>query len=109
MKKISYLALTNLAQYVLLNMVIPQVEEGRHNAEVVGLFLIHDNVLMGVKGSPTASRLKVLSERGTYIQACDQCVIMRDLMNSLEDFVKVGCFPDFYAKVLDRSDFIVTL
>jgi predicted rRNA methylase YqxC with S4 and FtsJ domains len=37
MKKVAYIALTNLAQYILVNMIIPQLEEGRHNVEVKGI------------------------------------------------------------------------
>ncbi|BDC17328.1 DsrE family protein [Acidianus sp. HS-5] len=108
MKKIAYIALTNLAQYILVNMAIPQLEEGRHNAEVKGIFFVHDNVYMLTKGTDTAERLRKLHEKGIYLQACDQCTYMRNLAGSLIEEAKIGCFPDFYAGVGD-VDLIITI
>ncbi|AWR93911.1 DsrE family protein [Acidianus brierleyi] len=108
MKKVAYIALTNLAQYILVNMVIPQLEEGRHNVEVKGIFFVHDNVYMLTKNTDTAERLRKLHEKGIYLQACDQCTYMRNLANSLIDEAKIGCFPDFYSAVGD-ADLIITI
>lgn len=110
MKRVAYIALTNLAQYILVNMIIPQLEEGRHGVEVKGIFFIHDNVYLLVKGTDTAERLKKLHEKyGIYLQACDQCTYMRNLAGSLIDEAKIGCFPDFYNAILDKVDLIITI
>ena len=110
MKRVAYLALTNLAQYILVNMVIPQIEQGVHGVEVKGIFFIHDNVYMLVKGTDTADRLaKLHREKEIYLQACDQCTYMRNLAGSLIEEAKVGCFPDFYKEVADKVDAFVTI
>ncbi|ARM74885.1 DsrE family protein [Acidianus manzaensis] len=108
MKRVAYLALTNLAQYILVNMILPQIEENRHNADVKGIFFIHDNVYMLTKGTDTAERLRKIADK-VYLQACDQCTYMRNLANSLIEEAKIGCFPDFYEKVLDKVDLIITI
>jgi predicted peroxiredoxin len=109
-RKIAYIVESNLGSYILGQMVVPQLEENRHNAEVIGMFFIHDNVYILMKDNPLAERLGKLSrERGIYLQACDQCVYMRNLADKLIEEAKIGCFPDFYAKVLDTVDMIITI
>ncbi|WP_054846419.1 DsrE family protein [Sulfuracidifex tepidarius] len=104
--KVAYIALTNLAQYILVNMVIPQLEEGKHVADVKGIFFVHDNVYMLVKGTDTAERIRSLYKKGVYIQACDQCTFMRNLGDSLIEEAVVGCFPNFYEAMKDVEQLI---
>ena len=48
-------------------------------------------------------------EKGIYLQACDQCVYMRNLADKLISSCKIGCFPDFYGAVLHQVDLIITI
>ncbi|BFH73042.1 DsrE family protein [Sulfurisphaera javensis] len=110
MKKVAYIVESNLGNYILGNMIVPQLEENRHYVEVVGMFFIHDNVYLLLKGNPIAERLdKLAKEKGIYLQACDQCAYMRDVADKLIDSAKVGCFPDFYRAVIDKVDLIITI
>ncbi|BAB65889.1 DsrE family protein [Sulfurisphaera tokodaii] len=110
MKKVAYIVESNLGSYILGNMIVPQLEEDRHYVEVVGMFFIHDNVYLLLRGNPLAERLDKLSkEKGIYLQACDQCVYMRNIADKLINSVRIGCFPDFYRAIIDKVDLIITI
>ncbi|EZQ07073.1 MULTISPECIES: DsrE-related protein [Acidianus] len=110
MKRVAYLVESSLGNYILGQMIVPQIEEGRHGVEVVGMFFIDNNVYLLIKGNPLAERLGKLSkEKQIYLQACDQCTYMRDLAGKLIDEAKIGCFPDFYKAVIDKVDLIITI
>ncbi|MEM3768321.1 MAG: DsrE family protein, partial [Metallosphaera sp.] len=81
----------------------------RHGVEVVGMFFIHDNVYIPMKDNPLGQRLDKLSESGLYLQACDQCVYMRNLADKLVSSCKIGCFPDFYKAITDKVDLVITI
>jgi sulfur relay (sulfurtransferase) complex TusBCD TusD component (DsrE family) len=94
--------------YVLGGMILPQLEEGRHGANVVGIFFFHDNTFALRKGDPLGERLgRVARERGMLLMLCDQCAMARGLAERTEggayapsgvvEGVRVGCFPDLYA------------
>ena len=94
--------------YILGGMILPQLEEDRHGADVAGMFFFHDNTFALRKGDPLGERLaKVASERGMLLMLCDQCAAARGLAERDEsggytpkdvvDGVRVGCFPDLYA------------
>ena len=38
-------------------MILPQLEEGRHGAEVVGMFFFDDNTYVLRKGDPIGERM----------------------------------------------------
>ncbi len=109
-KRIAYLVESPLGNYILGQMIVPQLEEDRHSAVVKGMFFIDNNVYLLMKGNPLAERLASLSRsRGIYLQACDQCVFMRNLADKLIEEAKIGCFPDFYNKLLDEIDMVITV
>ena len=55
-------------------MILPQLEEGAHGAEVVGMFFFEDNNYVLVKGDPIGERLaKVARVRNILLMGCDQC------------------------------------
>jgi sulfur relay (sulfurtransferase) complex TusBCD TusD component (DsrE family) len=94
--------------YILGGMILPQLEEDRHGAPVVGMFFFHDNTFALRKGDPMGERLgKVARERGMLLMLCDQCASARGLAEQNEgggyspknvvEGVRVGCFPDLYA------------
>ena len=94
--------------YILGGMILPQLEEGRHGADVAGMFFFHDNTFALRKGDPLGERLAtVATERGMLLMLCDQCAAARGLAEQTEAGgyipkdtvagVRVGCFPDLYA------------
>ena len=42
--------------YILGGMILPQLEEDRHGAPVVGMFFFHDNTFALRKGDPLGER-----------------------------------------------------
>jgi len=109
-RRVSYIVESSLGSYILGQMIIPQLEEGRHGVGVSGMFFIDNNVYLLMKGNPIAERLSSLSKSmGIYLQACDQCTFMRNLADKLIEEARIGCFPDFYKAILDKTDLIVTI
>ena len=54
--------------YKLGKMILPQLEEGRHGVQVVGMFFFEDNNYVLVKGDPLGERLaKVASEQNILL------------------------------------------
>ena len=94
--------------YILGGMILPQLEEHRHGANVAGMFFFHDNTFALRRGDPLGERLaRVAAEQNIMLMLCDQCAAARGLADKNEaggytprdvvDGVKVGCFPDLYA------------
>jgi sulfur relay (sulfurtransferase) complex TusBCD TusD component (DsrE family) len=94
--------------YILGGMILPQLEEGRHGANVVGIFFFHDNTFALRRGDPLGERLgRVAREQGMLLMLCDQCAAARGLAEpaagggytpkDVVEGVRVGCFPDLYA------------
>ena len=105
--KVAYILNTpNAANYKVGTMILPQLEEERHGAEVLGIFFFDDNAFMLRKGDPKGERLAaVAKQKGMLLMICDQCAIQRGLATgeagdakpaNLVDGVSVGCFPDLY-------------
>ena len=120
--KVAYVFSTSghTASYKLGKMILPQLEEDRHGAEVVGMFFFDDNTYVLRQGDPLGERLcKVAQERGILLMLCDQCAAERGL--AVEEGgkyspvgtvagVQVGCFPDLYAALgQNPPDQIITL
>ena len=96
--KVAYIFTTALSQKILDRMIIPQLEEKRHGADVVGMFFFGDNTFFLLNGTDTASRLrKIQQENGMLLMACDQSAYERNIATSLVEGAKIGCFPDLYA------------
>ncbi len=96
--KVAYIFTTNLSHKILSTMIIPQLEEGRHGAQVVGMFFFGDNAYMLLKDNAVAERLKKLqSKNPMLLMACDQCAYEREIDKKLIDGAQIGCFPDLYA------------
>lgn len=101
-------------------MILPQLEEGRHGAEVVGLFFFDDNTYILRFGDPIGERLaRVATAQGILLMMCDQCAIERGLAEGAPGNcrvtgtvagVQVGCFPDLYAALAGNPpDQVITL
>ncbi|BCL77879.1 DsrE family protein [Ktedonobacteria bacterium brp13] len=121
--KVAYIFSTSghTASYKLGKMILPQLEEHRHGAEVVGLFFFDDNTFVLRKGDPLGERLsKVAQEQNILLMLCDQCANERGLAESdgnggykavgTVEGVRVGCFPDLYAALEGNPpDQVITL
>ena len=97
--------------FQLATMILPQLEEGFHGAEVVGMFFFDDNTLVLRAGDPVGERLaKVARDQNILLMMCDQCAVRRNLAEgTLEqcgkgevmakgtvEGVSAGCFPQLY-------------
>jgi len=120
--KVAYVFSTSghTASYKLGKMILPQLEEGRHGVEVVGMMFFDDNTYILRKGDPIGERLsKVAGEQGILLMMCDQCALERGLatgepgncqVTATVDNVTVGCFPDLYGALAGNPpDHIITL
>jgi hypothetical protein len=100
--KVAYIFSTNLAHFILSNMVVPQLEKGTHGAEVAGMFFFVDNTFLLVKGNDVGERLSsIAKETGMLLMACDRCAIERRIDGDLVDGAVIGCFPDLYKALGD--------
>jgi sulfur relay (sulfurtransferase) complex TusBCD TusD component (DsrE family) len=120
--KVAYIFSTSghTASYKLGKMILPQLEEQRHGAEVVGMMFFDDNTYVLRQGDPIGERLgKVAREQNILLMLCDQCALERGLargepgacepVNSVAG-VRVGCFPDLYAALASNPpDQVITL
>jgi len=120
--KVAYIFSTSghTASYKLGKMILPQLEEERHGADVVGMFFFDDNTYVLRAGDPLGERLsKVAEKQGILLMLCDQCALERNLAEGVpgdyrpKDTVDgglVGCFPDLYAALSDNPpDQVITL
>ncbi len=96
--KIAYICLTNKAFDILHDMIVPQIEEGRHGVDVVGMVFFYDNTFIIRKDDPLGERLNdIAKDTGMMILGCDRCCYSRGLDEHLVSNAVMGCFPDVYA------------
>ena len=96
--KVAYVFATGTTHKILSTMIVPQLEDGRHGVDVVGMFFFVDNTFFLVKGNEIAERLHSISKgNGMLLMACDQCAYERNIADKLVDSARIGCFPDLYA------------
>lgn len=120
--KVAYVFSTSghTASYKLGKMILPQLEDGDHGVEVVGMFFFDDNTYLLRQGDPLGERLaKVAAERSILLMLCDQCALERGLASGEPRAarpagtvagVQVGCFPDLYAALATNPpDQVITL
>jgi sulfur relay (sulfurtransferase) complex TusBCD TusD component (DsrE family) len=120
--KVAYVFSTSghTASYKLGRMILPQLEQGTHGVEVVGMFFFDDNTYVLRAGDPVGERLgRVAAEHGMLLMLCDQCALERGLAEGeigaalptgTVAGVRVGCFPDLYAALAgDPPDHVITL
>ena len=120
--KVAYIFSTSghTASYKLGKMILPQLEERRHGAEVVGMMFFDDNNYILRQGDPLGERLsKVAQEQGILLMMCDQCALDRGLASGepgacepagVVAGVQVGCFPDLYGALAGNPpDQVITL
>jgi sulfur relay (sulfurtransferase) complex TusBCD TusD component (DsrE family) len=110
--KVAYVFATNMASAFKLNtMILPQLEQGNHGAEVIGMMFFDDNIYCLRKGDEHGERLaKVAKENNILLMVCDQCAVRRGMADGtfeqcgsgqvkakgFVDGVVAGCFPQLY-------------
>lgn len=124
--KVAYVFATDMsATYKLGKMILPQLEQGVHGAQVVGMMFFDDNLYVLRKGDPIGERLaKIAKEQNILLMVCDRCAIERDLgegdftqcglgqvkAKGLVDGVVAGCFPQLYEALAGSPpDQVITL
>jgi sulfur relay (sulfurtransferase) complex TusBCD TusD component (DsrE family) len=120
--KVAYVFSTSghTASYKLGKMILPQLEEGTHGVDVVGMFFFDDNTYVLRAGDPLGERLsKVAQDKGMLLMLCDRCALERELAegepgdcrpSGTVEGVTVGCFPDLYGALAGAPpDHVITL
>lgn len=124
--KVAYVFANNMAAtYKLATMILPQLEDGTHGAEVAGMFFFDDNLYTLRAGDPIGERLaKVAAEKNILLMGCDQCALRRNLAvgeyeqcgtglvvpKDVVNGVHVGCFPQLYEALAPANiDQVITL
>ncbi|MFQ3661942.1 MAG: SaoD/DsrE family protein [Chloroflexaceae bacterium] len=124
--KVAYVFVTNMsATYKLGKMILPQLEQGFHGAQVVGMMFFDDNLYVLRRGEPVGERLaKIAREQNILLMVCDRCAIERGLAEGdfsqcgmeevhakgLVEGVVAGCFPQLYTALSDNTpDLVISL
>lgn len=108
---VAYVFSTPNSSYILEKMIVPQLEEGRHGVNVVGMFFFVDNNYLLMKGNPTGERLaKIAQKSGMMLMGCDQCCYQRNIADKLIEGIPIGCFPNLYGALAGaKVDQVITL
>jgi sulfur relay (sulfurtransferase) complex TusBCD TusD component (DsrE family) len=124
--KVAYVFATHMAStFKLASMILPQLEDSSHGADVVGMMFFDDNIFCLRQGDPVGERLaKIAKQHGILLMVCDQCAVRRGLAEGdfdrcgkgqvrargLVEGVVAGCFPQLYTALASRPpDQIITL
>ncbi|NSW87463.1 MAG: sulfur reduction protein DsrE [Syntrophobacteraceae bacterium] len=109
--KVAYILSSPNCQKLLTSMIIPQLQAGKHGAEVLGMFFVMDNTYFLLDGTETGEDLQELSgATGMLLMGCDQCVHERGLDGRLVPAAQIGCFPNLYAALAGSGlDQVITL
>jgi len=124
--KVAYVFAANMAStFKLSTMILPQLEQGNHGAQVIGMMFFDDNIYCLRQGDPVGERLaKVAKEQNILLMVCDQCAVRRGLADGefsqcgtgqvqakgLVEGVVAGCFPQLYADLGGNPpDQVITL
>ncbi len=110
--KVAYIFRNDMsATFQLATMILPQLEQGNHGVEVVGMMFFDDNVYSLSSESEIGQRLSAVAEKqNILLMICDQCALRRGMATG--DFsqcgsgevkakntvngVIAGCFPQLY-------------
>lgn len=124
--KVAYVFANNMATtFKLATMILPQLEQDNHGAEVAGMMFFDDNIFALREGDPVGERLaKVAKEQNILLMVCDQCAVRRNLAEGTfeqcgsgevkaKGFVEgvvAGCFPQLYEALgASPPDQVITL
>lgn len=111
--KVAYIFSTqgHSVSFKLAKMILPQLEDGTHGVEVVGMFFFEDNNYVLQQGNPIGERLATLANsQGMLLMGCDQCCEEREIEDGLVEGAVIGCFPKLYGALSgNMPDHIITL
>lgn len=82
--RVAYIFATSghTASYKLQQMILPQLEDERHGADIAAMFFFDDNNYIFCKNNITGLRLvNVAKENNILLMMCDQCALERGLAN----------------------------
>ena len=124
--KVAYIFRNDMsATFQLASMILPQLEQGNHGVEVVGMMFFDDNVYSLSSESEIGQRLSTVAEKqNILLMICDQCALRRGMATG--DFsqcgsgevkakntvngVIAGCFPQLYSALAgNMPDQVITL
>ena len=124
--KVAYIFRNDMsATFQLATMILPQLEQGNHGVEVVGMMFFDDNVYSLSSESEIGQRLSAVAEKqNILLMICDQCALRRGMATG--DFsqcgsgevkakntvngVIAGCFPQLYSALAgNMHDQVITL
>ena len=124
--KVAYVFRNDMsATFQLASMILPQLEDGTHGVEVVGMMFFDDNVYSLSAENDIGMRLsKVAEQHNILLMICDQCALRRGLAEG--DFsqcgsgevkakntvngVVAGCFPQLDSALSgNMPDQVITL
>lgn len=126
MMKVAYIFAANMAcTFKLATMILPQLEQGNHGAQILGMMFFDDNIFCLRKGDAVGERLaKIAKAQNILLMVCDQCAVRRGLADGefsqcgtgevkakgFVDGVVAGCFPQLYAALGGNPpDQVITL
>ena len=124
--KVAYVFATNMATtFKLSTMILPQLEQGNHGVEVVGMMFFDDNVYSLSSDNEIGKRLSnVAKDQNILLMICDQCALRRGMATgefsqcvsgevkakNTVDGVIAGCFPQLYSALAGNlPDQVITL
>ncbi len=109
--KVAYIFSTPNAHFILSNMIVPQLEKGKHGFDVAGMFFFVDNTFLLVKENDVGERLsKIAGEKGMLLMACNKCVYDRKIADDLVENATIGCFPELHEALKGAGlDQVITL
>lgn len=110
--RVAYIFSTTNAHRILNTMIIPQLENDEHGADVIGMFFFFDNAYFLHRETEIGQRLQALQEKtGMLLMACDQCAIERGVDQALIEGGHIGCFPVLYKAIEGAGgvDQVITL
>ena len=124
--KVAYIFRNDMsATFQLATMILPQLEQGNHGVEVVGMMFFDDNVYSLGSESEIGQRLSAVAEKqNILLMICDQCALRRGMAtgdfsqcgsgevkekNSVNGVI-AGCFPQLYSALAgNMPDQVITL
>ena len=126
MMKVAYIFRNDMsATFQLATMILPQLEQGNHGVEVVGMMFFDDNVYSLGSENEIGKRLSALAKKeNILLMICDQCALRRGMASgefsqcgsgsvkaiNTVDGVVAGCFPQLYSALSgNMPDQIITL
>ena len=124
--KVAYIFRNDMsATFQLATMILPQLEQGNHGVEVVGMMFFDDNVYSLSSENEIGQRLSAVAEKqNILLMICDQCALRRGMATG--DFsqcgsgevkakntvngVIAGCFSQLYSALAgNMPDQVITL